>query len=75
MSVAADGDLTPLVRRADLGDQAGEPARRGDDQSPPRAAAGHVHGVGRAGGDGQVVAGRSTALLPPVQTVNSPSST
>jgi hypothetical protein len=29
--------LAPLLRRADLSDQAVEPARRGDEQRPPRA--------------------------------------
>ena len=54
----------PSVWRADLGDQAGESARRGDDQTPTRAVAGRGHDVGRARGDDEVVHRGEHGLVP-----------
>ena len=63
------------IRGSRLHDEAGETARRDHGQCPARADSGHGHGVYRPDWNGEDVAGRSTAVRSPAQTVNSPSRT
>ena len=55
---------TPVVGRAGLGDQAGEPARRGDNQRPRWDVAGRRHHVSCASGNEEVITGSKHGLAP-----------